>query len=76
MPLYIKLPLRAIQYLFAKSVEDCAEFMCEPIFNEELKGGFFLIDQYAQPTKKADLHDQAKEFIWEHTLDIIKNTLN
>jgi NAD(P)-dependent dehydrogenase (short-subunit alcohol dehydrogenase family) len=70
MPWAIRALLRPLQY-FGKSMADCAEFMVDPIFNDELKGGYQLLSQYAAPVPKTSLHDAARESVWASTKAVL-----
>ena len=48
LPGWMRAGVRFVQ-LFAKSPEDCAENMCDGLFNPALRGGFRLLSPTATP---------------------------
>ncbi|CAK4635608.1 hypothetical protein LEN26_008692 [Aphanomyces euteiches] len=77
MPWAIRLILKSLRALFAKSPDDCAEFMSDFLLDPAVTPGkFYLIDQYGEPAKTTSAHtDDAKAFIAQHTLDRIDSIL-
>lgn len=73
LPFYMK-PLLSLGKQFAKSKEDCAEFLCQTIFNPIYKApGYYLLDEFGQPTKPTDYqHPDNIEVFWKHTEDYLK----
>lgn len=70
MPFYIRWAVRGIQ-LFATSIHDCAEYMCDGIMNPAYKGGFHLMTATATEAPKTALHDEARDIVWQHTKEVI-----
>jgi NAD(P)-dependent dehydrogenase (short-subunit alcohol dehydrogenase family) len=65
--------VRAAQ-VFARSGEDCAEFLLDPVFKDLQKdrgSGFRIIDQYGGDVKRAPIHLEAKDIVWAHTLEVL-----
>jgi len=75
LPWYAKGPTRVLQPL-ADSPEKCAEFMCEALFNSAYKTGFHVLNQTATPVSTVSLHEQAREFVWQHTNDLLQKARN
>jgi len=75
LPWYYRGPIRALQPL-AKSPDDCAEFMCDALFNPAYKSGFHILSQTCQPAKATPAHEEAREFVWKHTNDLIEKAAN
>jgi NAD(P)-dependent dehydrogenase (short-subunit alcohol dehydrogenase family) len=70
-PWYIRLLLKPIKP-FLRSIDDCAEYLCQGILQKH-NPGFFLIDQYGEPAPKRKEHTaDAREFIWNDTIDIMR----
>jgi len=71
-PLPLRLGVRALQ-LFLTSPEVCAEYMCEPLLRADSNahGGFLLMSRKATPVQTTKLHDEAREFVWEHTKKVL-----
>jgi NAD(P)-dependent dehydrogenase (short-subunit alcohol dehydrogenase family) len=76
LPLFMKPVIKFLQR-FAKSKEDCAEFMCQTVFNPEYGApGFYLLDEFARPTKKTNYHHPDNvEFLWNRTEQVLKKYL-
>jgi NAD(P)-dependent dehydrogenase (short-subunit alcohol dehydrogenase family) len=75
MPWYIKGPVRLLQ-VFGRSVDDCGEAMCDPLFNHK-EGGLVLIDNNANPTKLTTAHsDEARDFVFEKTMERLNKALS
>jgi hypothetical protein len=74
LPFYIKPALPILFKFFGKTKEDCAEFMCKSIFNAQYKApGYFLLDQYGNPTKKTSMHTTENvQFLWNHTEKVFR----
>lgn len=63
--------VRAIQPL-GRSIRDAGELMSEALFSPRYKRGWHLVDQYGEPTARpTDLHEAAREFVWERTKEAI-----
>mmetsp|Transcript_8882 Transcript_8882/g.11742 ORF Transcript_8882/g.11742 Transcript_8882/m.11742 type:complete len:297 (-) Transcript_8882:220-1110(-) len=71
MPFYLRFPIRILQPLFGKSIHKCAEFMCEAMFNPDLQGGFHLRSPDAEETQTTKLHEEARDFVWKLTKEIL-----
>ncbi|KAA8496905.1 Oxidoreductase andH [Porphyridium purpureum] len=62
MPLYIRLPVRALQPLLGKSPSSCAEIMLRPAFMPEAellgkeKPGEIILSEKGLPARRTDLH--------------------
>lgn len=71
MPSFVRWAVRALQ-VFGRSKEDCAEYMVSGLTNPDHKGGFRLLDQYGAATAKVtSLHDQAKNFVFDHIMKVL-----
>jgi len=71
MPMLIRGLIRVIQPIVGKSPEDCAEFMCQPLFDSDITGGFHLRGESAQTVKTTGGHsDEAVQFMWKHINDV------
>jgi NAD(P)-dependent dehydrogenase (short-subunit alcohol dehydrogenase family) len=67
-------PLVNFAKRWARSKEDCAEFMCQTIFNPNFKApGYYLLDQYGQSTTKTELHlPENIQFVWNYTEECLR----
>ncbi|KAG9401265.1 hypothetical protein AC1031_010023 [Aphanomyces cochlioides] len=76
MPWIVRLLLKPAQ-LLARSKDECGEFMADFLLDPEVTPGkFYPIDQNAEPTTKTSAHtDEAKAFIYQHTLDRIASAV-
>jgi len=73
-PWYWRLPIRALQGMIATSPESCAEFMCEPLLRKQVTpGSFLLMGPHDNVLKKSKLHDEARDFVWEQTVNVLGN---
>eukprot|EP00054_Salpingoeca_dolichothecata_P030770 m.253444 g.253444 ORF g.253444 m.253444 type:complete len:312 (-) comp26718_c0_seq13:41-976(-) len=71
MPWFIRGPVRFMQ-LFARSPEDCAEYLSEGFFSDQFKTGFHMLDQYGRATPKPmSVHEEARDFIYDYTKKLI-----
>lgn len=72
MPALVK-PVLNFFKRFARTKEDCAEYMCQTIFTPGYKApGMFYLNQYGYPTSITKLHTAENvETIWKHTEAII-----
>ena len=70
MPWYLKVAIRAVQPL-AKSIEECGEIMAGPLLNPPKPGGLFLMDANGNEAPATKLHDEARQFVWEKTLEVL-----
>jgi hypothetical protein len=67
MPFYMSKFLLPLAKYFAKSKEDCANYMCESLLNEKIKGGFFIKGEYNDDKNKTNLHNNDSiDFMWDH----------
>lgn len=67
----VKWLIRAVQPL-GRSMEDCAEVMCRPVFDHRGdKGGFLLMGANGETVNTTKLHEQAREKVWEHTVEVL-----
>jgi len=72
MPWLLKGVIRVIQPVLGKSIYDCAELMCQPLFDPNLTGGFHLRGESAQTVKATSIHtDDAVQFIWKHINEVL-----
>jgi NAD(P)-dependent dehydrogenase (short-subunit alcohol dehydrogenase family) len=80
MPWYIKYPLRVVQPLIAKSTQECASFMVDPILKSEANEpmmerpgtGIYVMRENAEPGKLTDQHtDDAVDFVWKTTAEVL-----
>ena len=70
MPAPIRWCVRALQ-VFGKSKEDCAEYMFKGL-TQSKSGGFVLLNEYGiQINKVTSLHEEAKEYVFNHIMQII-----
>lgn len=80
MPWFLRYPVRAIQSAVAKSTDECAHFMVDPIIKSQ-KGepmidrpgkGVFIMKEDASPGKLTSLHtDDAVNTIWKITAEVL-----
>ncbi|KAF4578305.1 hypothetical protein EYR36_000112 [Pleurotus pulmonarius] len=72
-PWYVTGPAAIFNMLFAKSAEDCAEYLFDPLWNDSMKTGAHFIDSDGKEVAKvkADSGKDAQEKLWRHTEDII-----
>eukprot|EP01130_Rhizamoeba_saxonica_P012796 TRINITY_DN5438_c0_g1_i1.p1 TRINITY_DN5438_c0_g1~~TRINITY_DN5438_c0_g1_i1.p1 ORF type:complete len:329 (-),score=55.60 TRINITY_DN5438_c0_g1_i1:18-1004(-) len=64
---------KGLSTFFAKSIEECAEFMFEGLVGEEFKasGRVMIMDQYGGVGSLTNGHtDEAKKVVWEHTMEV------
>mmetsp|Transcript_53107 Transcript_53107/g.99508 ORF Transcript_53107/g.99508 Transcript_53107/m.99508 type:complete len:294 (-) Transcript_53107:27-908(-) len=73
MPTLLRVPIRLLQSLFGKSSEDCAEFMCAPLFDTDLGPGFHLRGEFAELASVADTTEEAKPLVWKHTQEVLRS---
>jgi hypothetical protein len=71
LPWYLRM-LSKVAEVFARSSEDAAEFLAYPLLDRKEKGGYFLMGQDTNPAKKTELHDEARDFVWQSTLELLK----
>jgi NAD(P)-dependent dehydrogenase (short-subunit alcohol dehydrogenase family) len=57
--------------VFARTPEESAEYMVDPVFDASIAGGFLLLGQYATPVSKTTLHDTARDAVWKHTQEVL-----
>lgn len=73
-PWYIQ-PLLKLAKNFVKSPADCAEFMVAPILNSSepygQASGWRLIGSQAQVVKATKGHEEAREFVWAQTNEML-----
>jgi len=70
LPTLLRGMVRLLQPL-GKSPQDCAEFMCEALFDPELKPGFHLRGSSGQSVNVTKDHEQARDTVWKHTKDVL-----
>eukprot|EP01099_Mayorella_cantabrigiensis_P008520 TRINITY_DN801_c0_g1_i1.p1 TRINITY_DN801_c0_g1~~TRINITY_DN801_c0_g1_i1.p1 ORF type:complete len:310 (-),score=73.18 TRINITY_DN801_c0_g1_i1:47-934(-) len=70
LPWYVRAPVRLLQPL-GKSIEDCGKVMCQPLFHPPKQGGLFLMDANGKEASPTKLHDEARDFVWERTLEVL-----
>jgi len=75
MPWYIRAPVRLLQPL-GKSIEDCGEIMCKPLFHPPKPNGFYMMDANGKETHVTKLHEEARDFVWEKTLEVLARAQN
>eukprot|EP01126_Amoeba_proteus_P010912 TRINITY_DN1430_c0_g1_i5.p1 TRINITY_DN1430_c0_g1~~TRINITY_DN1430_c0_g1_i5.p1 ORF type:complete len:260 (+),score=42.77 TRINITY_DN1430_c0_g1_i5:296-1075(+) len=76
LPLLLRGVVRILQPL-GKTAQDCAEFMCEALFDPDLQPGFYLRGECGQVVPKTKGHtDEAKEFMWNHTAEVLDRLLS
>ncbi len=74
MPFWLRYPIRALQ-IFGRSIDDTGNIMLPALSDDSTSGGFKIIN-YSQGlssmASKTSLHSEdAKDFIWNHTKEII-----
>lgn len=75
LPWYFKYTVRLLQALLARSIEDCGEVMCDPLFNHKA-GGLVMINENGNPTKLTDAHsDEARDIVFQNTMQVLANVL-
>ena len=74
MPWYLRGLVRLIQPL-GRTLKDCGEFMSTALLQPR-QAGFALMGQNGEPVKKTSLHDQALEFMWKHTKEVLGRVNN
>lgn len=78
LPAPVRYLTRCMQFLFARSQEDCGEFVLRGLLgpfpnDRSTKGGFVILNQYAQETTLTNQHTpEAKAAVWKHTVDVLK----
>jgi len=76
LPWVLRGLVRTMQ-LFAKSPDDCAEFMCAPLLDPDLKPGFHLFNEHAGPASPTSMHtDEAREFVTKFTREVLSKHLS
>jgi NAD(P)-dependent dehydrogenase (short-subunit alcohol dehydrogenase family) len=70
MPWWLQILMKPAMW-FATTPADCAEVLVDPLFNDELKGGFQLLNQRVEHVPKTSLHDIARETVWAHTKAVL-----
>jgi NAD(P)-dependent dehydrogenase (short-subunit alcohol dehydrogenase family) len=76
LPFYVRMMFPFIKP-FAKTKEECADYMCESLLDDNLNGGFYIKGQYNENGNKTDLHNiDSMNFIWDHMInDVFKKYL-
>ncbi len=74
MPFWLRYPIRALQ-IFGRSIDDTGDMMLPALSASDSNGGFKIIN-YSQGmssmASKTNLHsEEAKDFIWNHTKELI-----
>ncbi|RHZ35162.1 hypothetical protein DYB31_013712 [Aphanomyces astaci] len=74
MPWAIRMLLKPLKYLLAKSKADCAEFMADFLLREDVAGGqLYLTDAVGEPAAVTTAHPPAAvAFLAKHTQDRLK----
>ncbi|ETV70759.1 hypothetical protein H257_13846 [Aphanomyces astaci] len=74
MPWAIRMLLKPLKYLLAKSKADCAEFMTDFLLREDVAGGqLYLTDAVGEPAAVTTAHTPAAvAFLAKHTQDRLK----
>ncbi len=62
---------RVLQSAFAKSAEEAADFLCEPLLDNSLPAGFHLRNQKAEPTTASKGLEAAAATVWAHTKTVL-----
>lgn len=70
MPFAIRALVRVAQ-VFAKSPADCAENMCDGLFNPAWRGGYRLMSPSAAAASATRLHEAARASVWAHTRGVL-----
>ena len=63
--------LRAAWVLFAKSPQQCVQLLAPAFLSPQLQGGFHVMSEYGTMAKVTSLHEQAREFVWDHTKTLL-----
>jgi NAD(P)-dependent dehydrogenase (short-subunit alcohol dehydrogenase family) len=77
MPAPIRWLVRLGQPVFGTSVTAIGEWLSEPLLRPVeagKRGGFQLVGSRAQPVDKTSLHEEAREPVWAHTLEVLGRT--
>lgn len=70
---YLRGPIRLMQATMATSVEDCAEYHFKSLVSDDYKGGgAFYMNPKGSRTTVTSLHDEAADFVWNHTQEKLK----
>jgi hypothetical protein len=77
MPFWLRWPIRVVQRLVARTIDQSGDMLVKPLFDEKA-GGFKLLNYLTSSTPSesavTSLHsDAAKDFMWKHTNDVINN---
>lgn len=72
MPLWIRKPLNIIKSLFGRSIHECAEYLCDALFDPGLKGGFHLRGSDAQVASIHSSQEEAFPIVWQHVQDVLQ----
>ena len=68
--------------VFGRDKEVCADYMLKGLMTtlpdeNTVKKKFYIVDQYGIPTgTKTSIHDQAKDFIWQKTSELLQKWWN
>ncbi|RHY00688.1 hypothetical protein DYB36_003952 [Aphanomyces astaci] len=77
MPWAVRMLLKPVKHLLAKSPDVCAEFMCDFLLDASAfpaMGGVHLIDQHGSAAQKTVAHSpDAAAFIHRHTLAVLNH---
>jgi len=63
--------VRLLQRLFSKSPAECARLIGPALTAPEYAKGFHIVDQYGRPGKVTALQDEARDFVWAHTKEVL-----
>ncbi|EFC44979.1 FabG domain-containing protein [Naegleria gruberi] len=75
LPTAVRWIIRAVQK-FARSTEQCAEYLFKGLTDELTKKGFHVLNQYGEPTSVTKDHNEMyRQYIWKHTLELLHKAL-
>jgi NAD(P)-dependent dehydrogenase (short-subunit alcohol dehydrogenase family) len=80
LPAAARLPLRCIQAAFARSVDDCAEFMTAGLLQPPFaQPGFHLCNQYGSSISSSSSSSDSssttnRAAVWKHTQEVLEKT--
>jgi len=57
--------------LFFKSPAECARLIGPSLTSPDFRGGFRLLSSSGTPTTVTNLHEEAREFVWSHTKELL-----
>jgi hypothetical protein len=77
-PFWLRLPLRALQQVLAKSPEECASLMVQHgLLSPSRRGpGFYLMAEDGSDAPRTDAHNAENRLkVWKHTTELLENVL-